>query len=269
MRWQTFVAPGIVALGLTAAGCGGGTDSGTSSTTTTNASAAGIWAGTDSASGLELIGLVDSAGNADFIRFDGVQFVGTVQVSGTSLALAVDGFAQFGLPFADASTSGVGTLSGTVATASTISGTLSFTTSGNTATTSTWSLTFNGLYDTASSLSAISGVYTDAAAFAGAADPMNGASVTIATDGSITGLNANTGCALKGTVTLANASYDIYTVSYALSGCTGDFTPLNDVASFSGLAEINATVSPATVTIGVTGQSSAGDYGLVSTLTAS
>src|ERR1700728_447992 len=93
----------IMGLGLASVSCGGG-GLGSSSTTppTTNASAAGIWVGTDSASGLALTGVVNSSGLADFIRSDGVQYIGTVQVCGSALALSVDVYTQFGTQFADA-----------------------------------------------------------------------------------------------------------------------------------------------------------------------
>ena len=91
----------------------------TSSTnTSSSASAAGIWSGTDSASGLGLTGFIDADGQADFYRSDGVQYVGTTQVSGTTLDIALDGYTQYGYQFSDGSTFGTGTLSGTHALAS-------------------------------------------------------------------------------------------------------------------------------------------------------
>ena len=97
------------------------------SSTSTTGSAAGIWTGTDSASGLELTGFISANGQADFIRSDGVQFVGTAQVSGTTLEIALDGYTQFGYEFPDGSSFGIGTFSGTYSNASSISGGLQFT----------------------------------------------------------------------------------------------------------------------------------------------
>jgi hypothetical protein len=252
----------IVALG--AAGCGGASDSASSTSTTTNASAAGIWSGTDSVSGLTLTGFINSAGLSDFIRSDGVQYVGTVQVSGTTLAVTLDGYAQFGSQFSDGSTYGIGTLNATVSTGSSISGTLSFTTNDNTTISSNWALTFNSLYDSASSLSAISGNYTDSSTN----DPSNGATVSITSGGVITAQSSSNGCVLNGQVSANNTSYDVYEVSYTLESCTGTDAALNGV-QFTGLATLNTGVSPAQVVIGVTGQSSGGtNYGLVSDLTA-
>ena len=270
MRAQTYLLPGIVAFALSAAGCGGGSssDSGTSSTGTA-ATPAGIWSGTDSQSGLALTGFINSAGQADFIRADGVQYVGAVQVSGSNLAIALDGYTQFAAEFSDGSTAGVGTVSATFSANNTIAGTLNFTTNANTTTSSTWSLTFDSLYDTASSLGTISGGYTEPQpAVTGGSDPMQGASITITGLGEITGQGGSSGCVLSGTVTAGNVSYDLYEVSYALSDCTGTYAVLNGVP-FSGLAEINRGTSSAQVLFGVTGKSSAGTYySLVSALTA-
>jgi len=254
----------VMALALCVSGCGGSSSS-SSSSTTTNASAAGIWTGTDSASGLALSGIVNAAGLADFIRSDGVQYVGAVQVSGTALAVTLDGYTQFGAEFSDGSTYGVGTLNATVSTGGSISGTLTFTTSDNTATSSTWSLTFDSLYDTASSLSAISGNYSDSST----GDPSSGATVSITSGGVMTAQNSADSCVLNGQVSANNTSYDVYEISYSYESCTGADAVLNGV-QFTGLAILNSNVSPVQIVIGGTGQSSAGThYGIVSGLTAS
>src|ERR1017187_5829833 len=158
MRWQTYVALGVVSLALASAGCSG-SRLGASDTSTTppTASAAGIWSGTDWAGGVTVQELINPAGQADFIRADGVQYVGTVQVSGSTLVVSVGGYANFGTAFSGGSTSyGIGTFDGTVSTSPSISGTLSFTPTGGSVETSTWTLGFqSSLYNTASSLDAI------------------------------------------------------------------------------------------------------------------
>ena len=126
----------------------GSSSSGSGST----ASPAGIWTGSDSATGLSLTALINSSNQADVIRADGVQFIGTAQASGSDLAIAVDGYTEFGGGFTDGSTKGVGTFSGSFTAEGSISGTLNFTTSANAQSSSTWSLGFDSLYDTASAL---------------------------------------------------------------------------------------------------------------------
>lgn len=240
-------------------------------TTTSTASAAGIWSGIDSATGLELNGFISSAGQADFIRSDGVQFVGTAQVSGTTVQMAINGYTQFGYQFSDGSTSGTGTFSGTLSSGSssdssnTISGTLQFTTASNTATTSTWSLTFNSLYNSASSLAAIGGTYTDhLAAVSDGIDPLSGASVTISSTGALYGQGSTDDCVLNGSASVIDSSSDLYAISYTLESCSGSEAVLNGV-QFSGLAERNTSTSPAAIVVAVTGQSQTGlYYGIVS-----
>ena len=273
MRWQTYVALGVVSLALASAGCSGSSlGASDTSSTPTNASAAGIWSGTDSASGLPLQAFINSAGQADFIRADGVQYVGTVQVSGSTLVVSVGGYANFGTAFSGGSTSyGIGTFDGTVSTSTSISGTLSFTPTGGSVETSTWTLDFqSSLYNTASSLDAIAGSYTSGTAFVGGVDPMSSASVTISSGGVIFGQGSSSGCVLSGSLTVGNSSYDIYEVSYTLSSCTGTYVNLNGV-QFTGLAVLNTNTTPTQVVIGVTGQAASDGtyYGLVTALTAS
>jgi hypothetical protein len=202
MRCQIAVFAGVLTLALATAGCNGSSSSTSSSTSTgVAASPSGIWSGTDSQSGLALTAFINSAGQVDVIRADGVQYVGTVQVSGNDVAIALDGYTQFGAEFPDDSTAGVGTLSATFSASSTISGTFSFTTSANTVTSSTWSLTFDSIYDTASSLSAIAGPYTEPLpAVTGGADPMQGANLTITGLGNISGQGGSSGCVLRRSV---------------------------------------------------------------------
>ena len=78
---------GIAVATVLIAGCNASSlDGSDTSTTPTNASATGVWSGTDSVSGLTITALINSTGQADFIRSDGVQFVGSVQVSGAAIA---------------------------------------------------------------------------------------------------------------------------------------------------------------------------------------
>lgn len=245
------------------------TSASTTSSSTTG-SAAGIWTGTDSATNLELTGYVDANGNADFIRSDGVQFIGTAEVSGTTLDIALSGYTQFGYEFSDGSSFGTGSFSGTFTAGSTISGTVDFTTADDTTIDSSWSLTFDSLYSTASSLDTIGGSYTDnLAAVSDGVDPLSGASLTISSAGVLYAQGSADGCVANGTVTVISASADLYQVSYTLANCTGAQAVLND-ASFSGLAELNTDASPLALVIAVTGESSSGTYyGIVSEVSGS
>jgi trimeric autotransporter adhesin len=267
---QSSAYGAIMALALAMAGCGGSDLSSSSSTATTNASATGIWTGTDSATGLTLQAFINSAGLADFIRADGAQYIGTVQVSGNTLSLSVDGYTNVGTTFSSGSSSyGIGTVDGTVTTGTSISATLTFTPNGGTQATSTWSLTYEALSTTASSLSTIAGTYTSGTAFVGGEDPLSGATVTISSVGVISGQDSTSGCVVNGTVTVGDATTDIYEVAYTLSGCTGTYVALNGL-QFTGLAVFNTNATPNQFVIGVTAQAASGGpyYGLVTALTA-
>jgi len=245
------LAAGFAALAL--AGCNGTVDIGGSNPMPTNQSATGIWDGTDSVTGLNVAGYVDSAGEAVFIRSDGVQFAGATQVSGDTLVAAVVGYTNFGSMFNDGSTYGLGTLNGTVASGSTLTLTLSFTTNGGTAETGSWSLTFSTLTNSGSSLSAISANYTDTA---------SGSVVSISGNGVMTGQDPANSCVVNGTITVINSSYDIYQVSLTYESCTGSYAVLNGL-TLTGLAAFNPNTSPTQLTICIAGASSGGKFGIV------
>jgi hypothetical protein len=253
--WIRTIAAALTLLAFT--GCNSTTDD--SGSTTTNASATGVWSGSDSVSGLGLTAFINAAGQAAFIRSDGVQFVGTVQVSGNTLAVTVDGYTDFGNTFSDGSTYGIGTLNGSVTTADMLTATLSFTTTDNTAITGTWSLTYESISTSSSSTAAVSGNYTDT---------VTGAVVSINSGGVMTSQNGSNGCVLNGQISTNDSSTDVYEVAYSYADCTGNDAVLNAV-QFTGLASLDNSVSPPVLNLGVTGASSTAKYGIVSTLNGS
>lgn len=252
-------------------GCDGGIKLPASAT---NASPQGLWTGMDS-NGLLLTGLIDAAGHADVIRADGTQFTGTALVSGTQLTMAVDGYTQFASKFATGIPPfGTGSFRGTLNSQKTLSGTLSFMPAGGSTQGSGWTLSFNTLYDTASSLQTLSGTYGDSAqAVNEGEDPLEGGSVTISTDGQMSGQNPYNACVLNGSATIVDAHHDLYAIQYTLANCVntlnGDFQQLNGVA-FSGVADLSSATVPVELLMAVTGEDAAGDhFGIVSQLSAS
>ncbi|HEX2791867.1 MAG TPA: hypothetical protein VHN17_15660 [Steroidobacteraceae bacterium] len=252
---------GIAASTLLIVGCNGSSlDGSDTGSTPTNASATGVWSGSDSVSGLGITALINSSGQANFIRSDGVQFVGSVQVSGDAIAGTVGVYSNFGTAFADASTHGLGTLNGSVTSAGAMTVSLSFTTDAGTAASGNWSLSFDTLTSSGSSLTAISGNYTDGT---------TGATVSISGAGQMNSQDAATGCVLNGSLSTMAGSIDVYQVAYSYENCSGAPAVLNGVP-FTGLAVLNGNASPAQVIIGVSGQSTASGstvyYGIVSYL---
>jgi hypothetical protein len=142
--------------------------------------------------------------------------------------------------YPDGSTSGTGTISGTIAQRSSMTVTVSGSTSMGTALgsdTETW--TFSSLYDTASSLATVAGNYTDG-------------SDTLSIDGNgvIFEQDPTTGCVLNGQISTIDAQYNAYSISFTPSNCTGSAAAANGV-TFTGLATFDQTVSPAQLDFGV------------------
>jgi hypothetical protein len=258
--WSRLIGiPGVVTAALLVSSCnssGLGSDNGSGSTT--NESATCVWSGTDSLSGFTVSALINSAGQATFIRSDGIQFVGLAQVSGSTLAVTVDGYSDFPNSFSDNSTYGIGTLNGAVTSGSSITATLTFNTDGGTAINGSWSLSYLAQSNTASSPAAISGNYTDTS---------TGAVLSITSNGVMTSQGPDN-CVLNGSVSTGDTSHNIYEVSYTYESCTSTYAGLNGV-QFTGLATVNTGASPAQLLIAVTGASSTNKYSIVSTLNGS
>lgn len=247
--------PGVCALVLLGS-CGGGSGYGGSNPPPVNASPGGIWNGTESASGLAITGLVDESGDFHFIRSDGVQYVGTAATSGDSISASVDGYTPFGTAFADGSTHGTGTVSGTISARVSITANASFTTDKGTVSNGTLDLTFNPLYNQPSSLATLAGNYTDLA---------TGDTVSIDGAGVITAQDPTTGCVINGNVTIIDASYNAYGVQITHASCTGATAVLNGVV-FKGLATLDTATSPVQAIAGVTGTAGGVTYAIVYTL---
>ena len=250
----------ITVLTLLAA-CGGGGGSGSSTTPPVqNASPGGIWQGTDSVTGLQVTGIVDEGGEGHFIRSDGVQFVGTVETSGNNFSAQIEGYTQFGTTFPDGSTSGSGSVTGTIDQRVSITATTQFTTAGGTTTNGTLDLTFDSLYSAGSSLATIAGSYNYTTS-------NGGVLITISADGAVSAQDPNTGCVVSGTVSIIDSSYNAYQVQLTYSSCLGTAGALDGI-EFSGLLTYDNTVSPAVIYAGVTGSGGGTTYAIVYKLTA-
>ena len=242
---------------LTTSACNSTTDNTTDMTTQ---SATGVWSGNDSVTGLGVTGIVNSGGQAVFIRSDRILFTGAVKISSSTLVVALDGYPAFSSVFSDGSDHGIGTLSGTVMTRATLAASLTFMTDGESSLTGNWSLTYEPLSDTASSATAISGDYTDV---------LTATTISISTTGGMSGQNASNSCTLSGSVSSADSTHNVYEVAFTYAGCTGTYAVLNGV-QFTGLATLNSTLSPAVLLMAATGTSGAGvPYGIVSSLNGS
>lgn len=247
----------VAAFFLAMAGCGGGGGSGGGSVPQ-DAAVGGIWEGTATVAGqgtFQVIGLVAEDGRAHFIQEDGVQYWGTMQASGSRVTASFTGATEVGTTFLDGSTSGSGTLNGTIQERRQLSASTSFTTTAGTRTTSTLSLTYNSLYDRDSSLATISGNYTNW--FAPGSDAVN-----VSSNGTLFGQDPSTGCVYNGRVQIVDPNYNAYTIEYSYSSCTGAESALNG-ATFRGIATLDTTVSPNVAIAGLQGSIQGALYSLV------
>lgn len=239
-------------------GCFGGGGNG-ATIVPTNESPGGIWNGTDSLTGLAVLGLATETGQFQFIRADGTQYVGTVTTSGIFGSGSFDGFAPLGTTFPDGSTHGTGTVSGTIHQRSTFNATTHFTTDAGQSTSDTLSMTFDSLYNRPSSLATIAGNYTEAG---------TGTIFSVDANGVLFAQDAATGCVINGTVSVIDANYNAYRVSVSYARCTGQYAVLNGL-QLTGLGTLDNTVSPERAVIGLSGSSGATKVALVEVLTRS
>jgi len=253
------------------AGCAAACHGSSSNTATDQQYPFGIFKGTDS-SGNAVTAIIDTSYSAVFISASKnsagqllyTQYTGIVAGLQSTIDGTLHGYPQALQTFADGSNFGIGTLGGLVTTSKSLSGTFSFTTTANSTSTTVWTLVYDSIYDTGGSLSAIAGNYSDATLD----DPSSGATVSITASGAMTAQAPATGCALTGQISASSESKDIYPVTLSYASCTGTAAALNSI-SFSGLAVLDTTVSPAQVTIAVTGESAKQtNYGVVMALTA-
>jgi hypothetical protein len=196
--------------------------------------------------------LIDEAGDFHFIRSDQTQYVGTAVVSGTSLSANYNGFTEVGSVFSDGSTHGTGTVSGTVDARTSLTATTQFKTDGGTASNGSLSLTFDALYNRPSALSTIAGNFQ-----------ASGSSVVnITSSGALFSQDSNTQCVVNGTITIINATYNVYNVQLTYASCTGQAASLNGL-QFTGMATLDNTQSPEQLILGVTATSGSTTAGVV------
>jgi hypothetical protein len=198
-------------------------------------------------------GIVDESGNFNFVRGDGVQYVGVASVLGLSLTANIEGIVPPGFAFPDGSGHGTGTITATIQARQTISASTKFQTDLGSVSTGTLNLTFDTLYNRPSSLTTLSGNFTNAA---------NSVVVTVGSNGALFSQDSVSGCVLNGTASVINATFNAYKVTFNYANCVGQASALNGV-QFSGLATLDNTVVPERIVGGVTGQSGNIKYSVV------
>jgi hypothetical protein len=219
--------------------CGGGGGSG-SSGPTPNASAGGLWSGSLS-DGTQVVGIVAETGEFNFVQEDGVEYFGTISTTQTSATANITGVTSKGTTFADGSTSGTGTLTGTVQERVRLAGNSNFRTAAGTNISSSVTLDYDSLYDRDSSLQTIAGNFADF--ISGEIMSINGGTAFLQ--------DSATNCVINGTVAIIDARYNVYRVEYTYSSCTGQSAVLNGL-TFRGLGALDNTSSPEALVITAT-----------------
>jgi hypothetical protein len=222
----------LLSSALLLAACGGGDNGGGGPAP--NAAVGGLWEGTATVAGetVDAFGLVAEDGRGYVLIEDGVLYWGTVASSGNQITAALTGAPLRGLTFADGSTSGTGSISGTIQPRVSISANSSFKTALGSTTTGTVSLNYLPSYNDESSLALIAGTYVDSLwAFGGV--------FNIASNGDIFFQDPGFFCVVNGKVAIINSAYNAYEIQYSYSNCTAEFAYLNGV-TFEGLAAYDA-----------------------------
>ncbi len=212
--------------------CGG--DNAPTSGQILGASPAGIWRGTDSTTGLAVVGLLDDVGEAEFIRSDEALFSGVLSTAKDN-SISASGTAYAINRFPDGSESGSWTMQGTLKERETLSVKISVITSAGTATTGTLELTFDPLYDQPSSLASLAGGYA----------PPNGFPYLIESNGSFS--LAILICETSGQFSIIDPAHDLYRVS-STEVCDNGKTTTR-----SGLAAQETSLTPPHLLVGWSG----------------
>jgi hypothetical protein len=261
---------------LAACGGGGGGGStasdpgGTTPPPVVNQSPGGIWqtqyvqaSGPTAGDTIKGLAIVDETGSFFFADRDQNNSCvtlgfGQATVTGSSISGNVDeAAATYALApgvntncaFPDGSTSGTGTISGTVTQRSSMAITDSGTTSNGTSLgTETHTWTFNSLYDNSSSLATVSANYWDGSN-----------TFSVNGNGAIFEQDPASGCVINGQISIINAQYNAYSLSLSFSNCAGTAAAANG-RTLTGLATLDTTVSPAQLDFGVSTSVNGGGF---------
>jgi hypothetical protein len=203
----------------------------------------GIWRGVDS-DGLDVVAYVNRFRSFQFVdglgnQGSGILGVATGDVVDSNFQLVT----QQGETFTDGTTAADCTFSGKFVERQTLTVTEKCMTSTGLQFQETLILTFDTLYNRDSSLEIIAGMY----------QTPTGNVLSIASDGMIFSQDAASGCVTNGEVTVTVSFTNMYFYEYGIDNCVGADAIWNG-SSFSGLAVLDNTFSPESLTIAVTGE---------------
>lgn len=193
--------------------CGGGSSGGGGSSTppppaTPNADPGGIWYGSASNTTLgetyEVVGVSIANGELRFIDSQGVQYHGSMQVSGSSFSAAFRAIVPLGEYFVDGSTVLTGNMNGTFSQRGSLDGSYLMSSGER----GTVSLLYDNMYQRPSQQSRLTGTWIDASDDTYGIDSM----------GRIFGQDSF-GCVYSGTAGIIDSQFNAYRISLTVSNC--------------------------------------------------
>lgn len=196
---------------LTACGGGGGSSGGASVTpppVIANADPGGIWYGyasnTTRGETYEVVGVSISSGELRFIDSQGVQYHGSMQVSGTSFNASFRAIAPLGEYFVNGGTVLAGTMTGSISQRRSLDGSYQMSSGER----GTVSLLFDDLYQRPSGQSLMTGTWID----------VDNDTYSIDSTGRIFGQDSF-GCVYSGDAGVIDARYNAYRFNLTVSNC--------------------------------------------------
>jgi hypothetical protein len=218
----------IASVALSA--CGGGT---VQTTQTGPASVGGIWRGemmAPSGVALPTFILVTEDGRFFSVAVHSDNVCADV-AQGTLISATGQIGVQIDCAFSDGSVSGTAALSGSFVPRSTLTLTSADTTSlGTPLQAEVGTLTFDNVYNEASSISQLEGRWI----------LTSGVLLTIASDGTLSSVDGGTGCVMNGKVSLIDARYNAYALSATYSDCQPSASAFNGLTA-TGLMSLDNT----------------------------
>lgn len=205
----------VVATLIGLVGCGGGSGSGSGSGTGTNqpppaatVNPAGVWYGyvsnTTLGESYEVVGASISNGELRFVDSQGVQYQGTMHLSGNSYTASIKAIASLGETFVNGKTVITGSLSGTIQQRSEITGSYMMSTGES----GTVSLLYDAVHQRGSSLSRLAGTWTD----------IYGETYSVDSQGQIFAQTSD-GCVYSGNASVVTSGFNTYRLNVTVSNC--------------------------------------------------
>lgn len=210
----------ILSCGLFLSSCGGGGGGVAVTPTPVATKPGGLWFGTSTSPGvtIDIGGVITEDGEGRFEDDNGTQYVIT-SISGNDGAIEINfnAYAQFGYQFLDGSTSGTGSISGTVVERSAFSGSFSFSTGES----GTISMVYEPIYDRDSSLAKLAGSWDEGFGI-----------MTVDPNGSFFEQD-QFGCVYDGQASIIDAMFNAYRLTMTVSSCAldnGDYSGIGVLA---------------------------------------